>query len=77
MFFGILFNAFTALGEISQMYAQRPIIVLLHFAISLIQSKSISHKLFIVRQRMRLPRSSLTFLSNSYLLRFLTWYCIS
>ena len=27
MFFGILFNAFTALGEISQMYSQRPIIV--------------------------------------------------
>jgi len=28
MFFGILFNAFQALGEISQMYEQRPIIVL-------------------------------------------------
>jgi hypothetical protein len=28
MFFGILFNAFTALGEISQMYSQRPIIVI-------------------------------------------------
>jgi len=27
MFFGILFNAFTAMGEISNMYAQRPIIV--------------------------------------------------
>lgn len=27
MFFGILFNAFAALGEISQQYAQRPIIV--------------------------------------------------
>jgi hypothetical protein len=27
MFFGILFNAFSALGEISQMYSQRPIIV--------------------------------------------------
>jgi hypothetical protein len=27
MFFGILFNAFSAMGEISQMYSQRPIIV--------------------------------------------------
>jgi len=27
MFFGILFNAFTALGEIGQQYSQRPIVV--------------------------------------------------
>jgi hypothetical protein len=39
MFFGILFNAFAALGEISQQYAQRPIIVFA-FAMGLMIAKT-------------------------------------
>lgn len=42
MFFGILFNAFTAMGEISQQYSQRPIIVI--FAMSCFTDRQQKHK---------------------------------
>jgi hypothetical protein len=50
MFFGILFNAFAAMGEISQMYSQRPIIVCGLIVAN--NSKNISRKHFTTRQQM-------------------------
>jgi hypothetical protein len=53
MFFGILFNAFTALGEISQQYSQRPIIVGFPACPFLTDSKNTKHKRSIVPALMR------------------------
>lgn len=64
MFFGILFNAFTALGEISQLYSQRPIIVLPLQVTRLMYSKNINLKLYITLRQMHLHHFLQKYLLN-------------
>jgi hypothetical protein len=62
MFFGILFNAFSAMGEISTLYSQRPIIVRLLKLVPDNDRKNINLKHSIVLWQMLLHNSSLKFL---------------